>query len=158
MIGPAAVKPRRLALDSNVLVYAADSRDPIRQQRAVLIVGMAARTRRCLLSMQTIGEFYHASTRKGLIDREEAARRATDYMTIFEIADPVSADARHALATAASGTYSYWDALLLTTLGRGGCSMLLSEDMQDGSMLAGVVVRNPFGGNDLPDDLRGCLS
>src|SRR3954462_6421194 len=125
----------RFGLDSNVLVYAADSREPARQQRARWVVERAARTRRCSVALQSIGEFYHAATRKRLIDRREAAAKAADYMTVFEIIEPVSSDARHALAAAAAGGYSYWDALLLTTLGRSGCAFVLSENMHDGGAL-----------------------
>jgi predicted nucleic acid-binding protein len=148
----------RFGLDSNILVYAADIRDPARRQRARLVVARAARTRRCLLALQSIGEFFHASTRKRLVGRDEAAARAADYLSLFDIVAPAPADARQALAAAADGTCAYWDGLLLATLGRAGCSLLLSEDMQDGATLAGVGIRNPFVGDTLPDELDRLLS
>jgi predicted nucleic acid-binding protein len=71
--------------------------------------------------------------------------------------DPVASDAEAALDVAAAGRFSYWDALLLTTLGRVGCTALLSEDMQDGADLAGVTVLNPFAGEVLPDRIATLL-
>lgn len=147
----------RLALDANVLVYAADSRAGVKSARAREIIRLAARGGRCTLSMQMIGEFFHAATRKGLVDRRAAAERAVDYMGVFRIADPAASDARIALAEAA-GRFSYWDALLLATLGRAGCTLLLSEDMHDGASLAGVTVRNPFAGDALPADVAAVLT
>ena len=65
---------------------------------------------------------------------------------------------RLALAEAAAGGFSCWDALLLATLGRAGCGVLLSEDMQDGAALAGVVVRDPLAGERLPDEVEALLT
>jgi predicted nucleic acid-binding protein len=67
-------------------------------------------------------------------------------------------EARAALAEAAAGRFSYWDALLLATLGRAGCSVLLSEDMADGARLAGVTVRDPFAADTLPDEIEALLA
>ena len=67
-------------------------------------------------------------------------------------------DARTALGEAAAGRFSYWDALLLATLDRVGCAVVLSEDMGDGAVLGGVTVRDPLAGDGLPDDLRALLS
>ena len=58
---------------------------------------------------------------------------------------------------AVSGRFSYWDALLLATLARAGCSVVLSEDMHDGAARC-AVVRDPFAGDRLPDDLEALLS
>ncbi len=39
---------------------------------------------------------------------------------------------------------SFWDAMLWATARQGGCSAILSEDMQDGRRLGGVEFVNPF--------------
>ena len=39
---------------------------------------------------------------------------------------------------------SFWDALLVQTARRAGCTTLLTEDLQDGRRFDGIVVRNPF--------------
>ena len=38
----------------------------------------------------------------------------------------------------------FWDALILNVAADAGCSLLLSEDMQDGFAWRGVTVVNPF--------------
>jgi predicted nucleic acid-binding protein len=148
----------RFALDTNVLVYAVDTADVQRNQRAVWIVERAAVTSRCILSLQNIGEFYAVVTRKGHLPRERAVAQARDWTRLFRMAEPSAADVQLALGSAEAGQASYWDALLLATLGRAGCRWLLSEDMKDGALMAGVTVRNPFTGVDLPDDLQPLLS
>jgi predicted nucleic acid-binding protein len=56
-----------------------------------------------------------------------------------------------------AGRFGLWDALLLAAAGEAGCKVVLSEDMQDGAELAGVVVRNPLRGDRLPEDLAALL-
>jgi predicted nucleic acid-binding protein len=47
---------------------------------------------------------------------------------------------------ALQGSYqlSYWDALIVAAAESGGCAEILSEDLDDGAIYAGVMVRNPF--------------
>jgi predicted nucleic acid-binding protein len=40
--------------------------------------------------------------------------------------------------------FSFWDALIVAAARRLGCVVLLTEDLQDGQDLGGMVVRNPF--------------
>lgn len=148
----------RFGLDTNVLVYMVDTSDAGRRDRAISIVRAAAASGRCSLSLQNIGEFYVVVTRKGHMPPVRAAAQARDWTRLFRIVEPNAADIQLALGAASSGRLSYWDALLLATLSRSGCSTLLSEDMQDGSMLEGVTVRDPFKGDDLPGDIGSILS
>jgi predicted nucleic acid-binding protein len=78
-------------------------------------------------------------------------------MTVFPIvaADPKAVET--ALEAAGAERLSYWDAVLLATLARAGCTTLLSEDMQDGATAAGVLVRNPFAGDELPEAVARLL-
>ncbi len=149
---------RRFALDTNILVYAIEAGGSERAQRAEQIVRRAVATRRCVLSLQNIGEFYHVCARKRRAPPQAAARRAVDYGRLFEIVAPSMDEVCAALAEAAAGRFSYWDALWLATVGRAGCSLVLSEDMHDGAAFAGAVVRNPFTGDRLPDEVEVLLT
>jgi predicted nucleic acid-binding protein len=148
---------KRFGLDTNVLVYAVEVDGGEKARRAELIVRRAAATRRCVLTLQNIGEFYHACARKRRAPPAAAARRAAEYAQLFPVAEARLEDARTALGEAAAGRFSYWDALLLTTLDRAGCTVLLSEDMRDGAALGGVTVRNPFAGEELPEGVQALL-
>jgi predicted nucleic acid-binding protein len=151
--------PRRFGLDSNILVYAIDATAGERQRRAAEIVRLAAATNRCRLALQNLGEFYHVATRKGHLAPAAAAVRALGLMRAFRhrLVEPTAAAVELALNAAAAGQLSYWDAHLLATLGQVGVSVLLSEDMQDGAVFAGVTVRNPLAGTGLPADLAALL-
>lgn len=39
---------------------------------------------------------------------------------------------------------SFWDALVLQAASVAGCSVLLTEDLRHGQVLAGVRIENPF--------------
>lgn len=149
---------RRFALDTNILVYFVDDLFPAKQERARDIVARAAACGRCVLPLQGVGEFFTTATRKRLVEPGPAAQRARDLMHLFTVAEPVAADAGTALELAAAGRTSYWDGFLLATVARAGCVALLSEDMQDGGTLAGVVVRNPFTGDALPEPVSALLA
>jgi predicted nucleic acid-binding protein len=153
-----AVAAERFGLDTNVLIYLIDAGEPVRQARARELVKRAAATGRCTLSVQSLGEFFVVAVCKGLATSATAQRAVDDLTVTFAIASPTAADARTAVAAAVAGRLGYWDALLLATLDRAGCSVVLSEDMGDGARYGGVTVRNPFGGERLPDAVEGLLA
>jgi predicted nucleic acid-binding protein len=87
--------------------------------------------------------------RKNLTQPIEAARTADALIDLFPTIAASAATVRAALATAASGRASYWDALLLLTAAEAGCTAILTEDLADGTVLAGVSIINPFAGSAL---------
>jgi predicted nucleic acid-binding protein len=141
--------PERFSLDTNVLVYAVDTAERERHRRATWVMERA-RLLPCILAVQSLGEFYAAVTRKSMLSRAEAALMVRSWMTMFPVVGNDADALEIALPAVEAGRFSYWDALLLATLARAGCSTLLSEDMADGSTLAGVTVRNPFAGEVVP--------
>lgn len=146
----------RFSLDTNILVHAADRDAGERHARACNIVERAAH-QSCTLTLQALAEFFHAVTRKGIVPRGEAAALVRDWLDIFPTIGVDAEALRAALSAVESGKFSFWDALLLATAGRAGCATVLSEDMADGATLSEVVVRNPFVGPALPDDLQRLL-
>ncbi len=146
------------ALDTNVLIYAHQSQGDDREVRAERIVALAAKTGRCVLALQTIGEFFHAATRKKLLSTTRAHQLALDYLALFATVRADQTDVARALDAATTGSHSYWDALLLATLSREGCTMLLSEDMTDGATFDGMPINNPFAAPFLDDDIQAILA
>jgi len=133
----------RFTLDTNILVYSVDTLAGARHAMAAEIVERAV-GRDCRLTLQAVSEFYVVASRKGMVPASEAAAQANDWLILFPCI-PASASAiRAALAAAASGRASYWDALLVATAAEGGCRTVLTEDLKDGGELAGVGVHNPF--------------
>ncbi|HME27290.1 MAG TPA: PIN domain-containing protein [Acetobacteraceae bacterium] len=139
--------PVRFSLDSNVLVYAADDRDPARQGSALDIITRAAQCD-CVLTPQALSEFFHAVTRKGIMPRMEAAEQVRDWITTFTVTPgATAASVLTAAQASAAGRFQFYDALLLATARDAGCSACISEDMADGAALDGVRVVTAFGGH-----------
>jgi predicted nucleic acid-binding protein len=133
----------RFTLDTNLLVYAIDSAAGIRHQLSREIVQYAVRLD-CWLTLQAVSEFYAAVSRKRIVPPADAAAQAIDWLELFPCAAASEGAVRTALADAAAGRASYWDALLLATAGKAGCAAILTEDLADGAALAGVRICNPF--------------
>lgn len=56
-------------------------------------------------------------------------------------------DANDVIATALLGTerqLSFWDAMTVRSASRLGCSTLWTEDLNDGQVIEGVRITNPF--------------
>ena len=135
----------RFTLDTNILVYAMDGRAGVRQVLASKIIGRA-RSSDCWLTLQSISEFYAAATRKRLVPVAGARDQALDWLAMFPTVAASANAVRDALAIAASGRASYWDALLIATAAESGCTAILTENLGGAASLAGVRIINPFAG------------
>ena len=122
-----------------------------------VVVARAVRCERCLLSVQTVGELYASLRKRGAVSSLEAARSVREMVSLIPVVAIVPADADAALGAAEMQQLSYWDGLMLATVGRAGCTALLSEDMQDGAVHGGVTIRNPFAGEHLPAEIEALL-
>ena len=134
---------RRFTLDTNILIYAVDSRAGARQGLAAEVIERAARGD-CRLTLQAVSEFYAAVTRKGIVPARDAAMIAADWMALFPCAPASEGALRLALDAAAAGRAAYWDALLVASAAEAGCAAVLTEDLGDGGTLFGVRIVNPF--------------
>ena len=135
----------RFSLDTNVLAVAADRDAGERHERACEIVERSAR-RPCTLTVQALAEFFHATTRQGIVPRGEAAQQVRDWLALFPTASADAEVLENALVLAEGGLFSFWNAIVLATAAAAGCAAVLSEDMGEGAAFEGTLVRNPFAG------------
>ncbi len=143
-------------LDTNILVYSVDRKAGDRHEMAKEVMQQVARAP-CSLMLQAVSEFYAVVTRKGMMPPSAAAGLADAMLTLFRTVPASAAAVRNALASAASGHASYWDALLVFTAAEAGCSAILTEDLTDGTALFGVRIVNPFGAGGLTPAAQALL-
>lgn len=132
-------------VDTNVLVYARDSREPRKQQRAEEWLAHLWRHHIGRLSLQVLQEYYVSVTQKlkpGM-ERDAARRDVRDLWHWIPASSPV------ALLEAAwtlqdQFPLSWWDALIVASAQLSGCETLLSEDFQHGQQFGTLRVSNPF--------------
>ena len=146
----------RFTLDTNILIYAVDRDAGHKHDYSKNLVGQAALCD-CVLTAQVLGEFVHATTRKNLLDISHSNKFVKDWLEVFETASATDSVLLEAIDTVESHKLSFWDAMLLATARRSGCSALLSEDLQDGWRLQGLEIINPFA-TDAPARLEGFLN
>lgn len=132
-------------VDTKVLVYARDSRDPRKQQRAQEWLAHLWRHRTGRVSAQVLQEYYVSVTQKLKPGMDRESARA-DVRDLWKWVPPLStADLFEAGWTVQDEfRLSWWDALVLAAAQLTGCATLLSEDLPHGQEFAGVRVANPF--------------
>lgn len=130
--------------DTNILLYAI-SRDPAEQDKAKRANDILAE-RDVALSVQVLQEFYVQATRASRPDpiTHEQAVRLIESFRRFPVQDVTSGILMAALDARERFQLSYWDAAIIESSRAMGCTVLLSEDLNDGQDYAGVRVTNPF--------------
>ncbi len=134
----------KLTVDTNILVYLIDIRDPVRQESALAIVNQLGLTQ-SVLTLQSLAEFHYAALRKRLAPREVIADQYRQLRTLFGEPVPSSVTAmERALVAWSAGRFGFWDAVMLATASEYGCDAMISEDMADGAVLDRVRVIAAF--------------
>lgn len=133
----------KIALDTNVLVYAEGINDPIRHQAAIQLIERL-QPQDCLVPVQVLGELFNVLTRGRKHTREYARGRVERWSTTFARLDTTAEVLTVATGLAAEHELGIWDAIVLSAASIAGCRLLLSEDMQDGFTWGGVTVVDPF--------------
>lgn len=133
----------RSFFDTKVLVYADDKGSPAKQRRAVELVAEHRRAGTGVVSLQVLQEYFVAVTRKLRLDAA-IARRKVELLSEFDVAIPDLADVLAAIDLHRLHGFSFWDALVVRAAKQSGCTVLLSEDLQDGREADGVRIVNPF--------------
>ncbi|MCO6439910.1 MAG: PIN domain-containing protein [Nitrococcus mobilis] len=133
----------RVALDTNVLVYAEGYGDSHRCERAQSLVD-ALPVGSVIIPAQCLGELFRVLHGKGGLGRAPAADRVLQWTEIFTIADSSSQAFLLALELVRSHRVQVWDALIACVASVSQCRLLVTEDFPGTSTLAGVRIADPF--------------
>jgi predicted nucleic acid-binding protein len=133
----------RVFLDTNVLVYADDLDAGEKRSVAQSILKQALVERSGVLSTQVLQEFFVVATRKLGVDAE-TTKRKVELLSSLDVVQVDVAEILAAIDLHRLHSISLWDALIVRCAATGGCTRLLSEDLQHGRTLAGVKIQNPF--------------
>jgi predicted nucleic acid-binding protein len=136
-----------IAFDSNVLIYASglvrSDEDEAKMNATLSIFAKLSGAVELFAPVQVLGEVYHVCKRKGF-GRERARDLVLLLQDSFTVVGSGQDDLFAALDLATDHQLQIWDALIINVAASAGCSLLLSEDMQDGFAWRGVTVVNPF--------------
>jgi predicted nucleic acid-binding protein len=137
--------PANCFVDTNLLVYARDSSEPLKQQQAFKWMAHLWSSRTGRLSFQVLQEFYITVTEKlrpGM-DIKAAQQDIRTFMVWKPL--PVDIDVLESAWTIQERyQISWWDALIVSAAQLADCQYLLTEDLQNGQKFGKVQTVNPF--------------
>ncbi len=139
-------------VDSNLLVYSRDAGEPEKQPRAREWLAHLWTDRSGRLSTQVLNEYYVTVTSK--LKPGLSLREAWEDVESLFAWRPLPVDV-HVMQQGQRVQhrfgFSWWDSLIVAAAQIAGSTYLLTENLQDGQVLDGVVVLNPFA--HAPSDL-----
>ena len=126
--------------DTNVLIYSAVTTDP-RSAVATALVAAGG-----VVSIQVLNEFTNTARRKLNRSWQEIRSALADFRKLCPyVRDVGMATHELALDLAERNGFAFYDALIVASALEAECSTLLTEDMQNGRIIAGTLtIRNPF--------------
>jgi predicted nucleic acid-binding protein len=133
----------RFFVDTNVIVYADDADSGDKQKRAQQIVRDGLTTGEGVLSTQVLQEYFVVATRKLKVPAD-AAQRKVELLAGMQLVTVALSTVLDAIKLYRLHPISFWDALVVQCARAAGCAILLTEDLQDGQTIEGVLVSNPF--------------
>jgi predicted nucleic acid-binding protein len=135
----------RTFVDTNVLTYAHDADAGRKREIAKHVLQELWIERSGILSMQVLQEFYVNVTRKIRTPlASSAARSVVNAYAPWCVESATATDMTSAFQIEDDARIGFWDALIVAVAARSGATRLLSEDLNPGQKIAGIVVENPF--------------
>ncbi len=124
--------------DTNVLVYAQGPGAKGDAARGALMDGG-------IISVQVLNEFANVLRRKFRLEWNIVAAAVADARELFDSIRPLDIETHEAaIALAEAHGFSFYDSLIIASALQAGCETLLTEDLQDGRRIDGLVIVNPF--------------
>ena len=136
----------RVFVDTNILVYAYDTANPVKQAKAFQIIDKLASGQKGVISAQILGEFFVTTTQKlkNPLDPGIISRSIQNYVRSWLVLDITPQIIMEAIRGRNTYPISYWDAQVWATAKLNQIPVVYSEDFQDGQMLESVLFRNPL--------------
>ena len=136
----------RSFLDTNIFLYSFDLRFPSKAARANELIRQAHASGNGVVSFQVVQEFFNVALKKSSTKMPyDGAQRY-----LAEVLGPLvavqSTQELYAVAIRLYDRYrfSWYDSVIVAAAMEAGCSVLLTEDLQDSMQVEGLRIENPF--------------
>jgi predicted nucleic acid-binding protein len=135
----------KVFIDTNILIYAHDLDAGEKHILANSLIKKIWREENGVISTQVLQEFYVTLTRKILnpLPRPKARAVLSNYFAWQVVLnDPATVlvateiEERHSL--------SFWDSLIIAAASQSKAEKILTEDLQSGQLIEGILIENPF--------------
>jgi predicted nucleic acid-binding protein len=135
----------KIFVDTNILVYAHDLSTGDRHARASAIIESLWEAETGVISTQVLQEFYVTVTRKikSPLKPTETREIILNYLAWpVQVNDPEMTIRASEIAEKVN--LSFWDALIVAAALRIQAKKILTEDLNHGQVIEGILVENPF--------------
>jgi predicted nucleic acid-binding protein len=132
----------RVALDSNILIYAELEPETEKGTRSAALILQAARDG--VIPVQVLGEYLRFVQRRAPAVFEGAIRQASLYQAAFLTPPTTPAVINKASELARAHRMQLWDCVVCAAAVDAGAKVLMTEDMQDGRTIDSMRLINPF--------------
>lgn len=131
--------PADCFFDTSVLIYVLEQNDPRAAIAEALLAGGGQ------ISVQVLNELAAVAQRKLGLSWKETLDVLSAIRELCEEPLPLTISTHEqALSVAQRYRYHIYDSLVIAAALECGCSVLYSEDMQDGQRIGSLRIRNPF--------------
>jgi predicted nucleic acid-binding protein len=132
----------KIFFDTNIFVYAYTAGDIVKHTAAKKILQDSKEY--CVISTQVLNEFY-VTLAKYKIEHEKIVAVVSEITSFCEIHPVKLETVNGAFEIKKKYGFSYWDSLILSATLENSCSLLYSEDMQNGQVVENTLkIVNPF--------------
>ena len=130
-------------IDTNVWVYALSAQDHAKKGIAIDLISKSYRDDMICISSQVLKEFANFAfkkTKKTAAEINNMLSRIGSYTFV--------ADTKELIFDGVIGKETwqvdFYDALMIAAANKAGCSVIFTEDLNDGQKYGNAVVKNPF--------------
>lgn len=131
-------------IDSNLLIYPFDSRDPAKQARAQQVLTTLDTYGTGILPSQALAEFSNVMLRKLGVSAAQVYALVDSYEQIYPVLPLATAVVLEAVRGVRDHSFAYYEAQLWATAKLNQIGSVLSEDFAEGSTVEGVNFYNPL--------------
>ncbi len=131
-------------IDTNLLIYAHNAQDQAKELRVKEWLLSLAAFGGARVNLQVLNEFTNVMLRRRWLPSEQAVFDVADLYAVMGTSPVTDAEVASARVIFRRYRYSWWDSLLLASALGLGCTHFLSEDLQDGQVIAGLTIVDPF--------------
>ena len=132
-------------IDTNIIIYAYDVTAGNKHETARIIITDLWDSGLGVISTQVLQEFFVNVVQKipKPVDKQQAKEIVRDFLkwhVVVNTGDSII----DAIDICLRFEYSFWDSMIIEAAIKGGATVLISEDLQDGQVISGVTIKNPF--------------
>ena len=133
----------KIFLDTNIIAYMFDSKEEARREKARKFFIELVVANNCHISTQVLQELFNVLTKKLKYTKEDSQKIVLS-LTNLSVHQVTVADISNAMKTSVSTQLTIYDSLILAAAKAENCSVVYSEDLNDGQEVDGVRIENPF--------------